>query len=95
MNEHKLNGLSNKELLVRVLNRLDTISNKLDTKAERSELQAMSDSLAAESLAMRDASATELQSVRSQIAKKVNRGEMFGWFGVVGTALTVALAVLL
>lgn len=95
MNERKLNGLSNKELLIRVLDRVDHMDKKLDQKADRAELRAVTDSMQAAVESAAAIRTSDLAEIRGNVAKKVNRGEMFGWLSTIATALTITIAILL
>lgn len=95
MNEKKLNGLSNKELLIRVLDKQDRMELKLDEKADRVELRAIAESMQAAVEATAAIRTSDLTEIRSNVDKKVNRGEMFGWLSTIAAALTITLSILL
>lgn len=72
-------GLTNKELLLRVLDEISIINTKLDAKADRSELQATAASIQAEALSTKEEANQAIGAMRKTVAAKVSRGELFGW----------------
>lgn len=88
-------GLTNKELLIRVLDEISVINTKLDAKADRTELQVGIKAVQDEALATKAAVNQDVGELRELTRKKVSRGEMFGWLSFAAGIVSVVVGVII
>lgn len=88
-------GLTNKELLIRVLDEISIIKGRLDEKADRSELQVGIKAVQDEALATKKSVNQDVGELRELTRTKVGRGEMFGWLSFAAGVVSVVVGVII
>jgi hypothetical protein len=88
-------GLSNKELLIRVLDDLKVINSKLDAKADRAELNMGITAVQNEALSTKESVNQSVGELRKVVQGKVGRGELFGWLSFAAGLTSIIFGVLL
>lgn len=88
-------GLTNKELLIRVLDEIGVINMKLDAKADRTELQVGIKAVQDEALATKAAVNQDVGELRELTRQKVSRAEMFGWLSFAAGIVSVVVGVII